>query len=109
MFSLLFDRPVTKLLTVVGVAVLAPVICPILGVILKPLVKPAANLYLELADEMAAAIEERERLQASPKAKAEPPGAPVPPKKTAQKLKREEQTVEKEAAAAIIMGVAEII
>ncbi len=109
MFSLLFDRPLTKLLTVVAVAVLAPVICPILGVILKPLVKPATNLYLDLTDEMAEAMEERDRLHASQKGKAEPTGAPAPPKKSAQKLKREEQTVEKGAAAAIIKGVAEIM
>ncbi|MGA7563662.1 MAG: hypothetical protein WBW55_10685 [Desulfobaccales bacterium] len=109
MFSLLFDRPLTKLLTVIGVAVLAPVICPILGVILKPLVKPATNLYLDLADEMAEAIEERERLQTSKKAKGGPTGAPAPQTKAGQKLKRDGQAVEKEAASAIIKGVAEII
>ena len=88
MFSLLFDRPVTKLLTVIGVAVLAPVICPILGVILKPLVKPAANLYLELADEMAAAIEERERLQASTKAKGGTARRPGPTEENCPKAEK---------------------
>ena len=67
------------------------------------------NLYLELADEMAEAIEERERLQTSKKAKAEPTGAPAAETKAAKKLTRKEQAVEKEAAKAIIKGVAEII
>jgi hypothetical protein len=59
-FNLLFTRPLTALLAITGVAILAPVICPIVGVILKPLVKPVTNLYLDLADEMADAFEERQ-------------------------------------------------
>ena len=60
MFNLLFTRPLTTLLTLSGVSVLAPVICPIVGIILKPLVKPVTNRYLDLADEMADAFEERQ-------------------------------------------------
>jgi hypothetical protein len=60
MFNLLFTRPIVALLTLAGVAVLAPVIFPIVGVILKPLVKPVTNLYLDLADEMADAFLERQ-------------------------------------------------
>ncbi len=47
MFNLLFTRPIVTLLTVAGVAVLAPVIFPIIGVILKPLVGPVTDLYLD--------------------------------------------------------------
>ncbi len=60
MFNLLFTRPIVTLLTVAGVAVLAPVIFPIVGVILKPFVRPVTNLYLDLADEMADALVERD-------------------------------------------------
>lgn len=56
MFNLLITRPIITLLTVAGVAVLAPIVFPIVGVILKPLVKPVTNLYLDLAD----AFEERQ-------------------------------------------------
>ena len=63
MFNFLFTRPLAALLTVAGVAVFAPVIFPIIGVILKPLVGPVTNLYLDLADEMAKAIVEREERQ----------------------------------------------
>jgi hypothetical protein len=109
MFNFLFARPIATLLTVVGVAVLAPVIFPIMGVILKPMVRPVTNLYLDLADEMAEAIEEREKLQKPKKLKAETTGAPAPEEKAAQKLARKEKAVEKEAAKAIIKGVAELI
>jgi hypothetical protein len=60
MFNLLFTRPLATLLTVAGVAVLAPVIFPLVGVLLKPLVNPLTNLYLDLSDEMADAFLERE-------------------------------------------------
>ncbi|MFZ5450113.1 MAG: hypothetical protein ACOZFS_15900 [Thermodesulfobacteriota bacterium] len=60
MFNLLFTRPLAALLTLAGVAVLAPVVFPIAGIILKPLVKPVTNLYLDLADEMADAFLERQ-------------------------------------------------
>jgi hypothetical protein len=60
MFNLFLTRPIVTLLTLAGVAVLAPVICPLVGVILKPLVRPVTNLYLDLADEMADAFVERE-------------------------------------------------
>ena len=60
MFNLLIARPIFTLLTVAGVAVLAPIVFPIVGVILKPLVKPVTNLYLDLADEMADAFLERQ-------------------------------------------------
>jgi hypothetical protein len=60
MFNLLIARPIVTLLTVAGVAVLAPIVFPIVGVILKPLVKPVTNLYLDLADEMADAFLERQ-------------------------------------------------
>jgi len=60
MLTLLFTRPITTLLTVVGVAVLAPVIFPLVEVILRPAVKPITNLYLNLADEVADAFTERE-------------------------------------------------
>ena len=60
MFNLLIARPIITLLTVAGVAVLAPIVFRIVGVILKPLVKPVTNLYLDLADEMADAFEERQ-------------------------------------------------
>ena len=60
MFGLLLTRPLTTLLAIAGVAVLAPVICPVVGLIIKPLVKPVTNLYLDLADEMADAFEERQ-------------------------------------------------
>ena len=84
-------------------------IFPIIGVILKPLVRPVTNLYLDLSDEMAEAIEEREILQKSNKATAEPTGIPAAEKKAAKKPTWEEKAVEKEAAKAIIKGVAEII
>ena len=38
-------------------------ICPVVGIILKPLVKPVTNLYLDLADEMADAFEERQEVK----------------------------------------------
>jgi len=60
MFNLFIARPIITLLTVAGVAVLAPIVFPIVGVLLKPLVKPVTNLYLDLADEMADAFEERQ-------------------------------------------------
>jgi hypothetical protein len=63
MFNLLITRPIVTLLTVAGVAVLAPIVFPLVGVILKPLVKPVTNLYLDLADEMADAFEERQELK----------------------------------------------
>ena len=109
MFSFLFARPIATLLTVAGVAVFAPVIFPIIGFILKPAVGPVTNLYLELADEMAEAIEEREKLHKPQKAAAETPGAPAAEEKAAQKLAKKEKAVQQEAAKAIIKGVAEII
>ena len=63
MFNFFITRPLVALLTVAGVAVLAPVIFPIVGVILKPVVKPLTNLYLDLADEMADSFEERQELK----------------------------------------------
>jgi hypothetical protein len=60
MFNFFITRPIVSLLTVAGVAVLAPVIFPIMGIILKPIVNPLTNLYLDLADEMADAFEERQ-------------------------------------------------
>jgi hypothetical protein len=59
-FNLLITRPIITLLSVAGVAVLAPIVFPIVGVLLKPLVKPVTNLYLDLADEMADAFDERQ-------------------------------------------------
>lgn len=109
MFNFLFARPIATLLTAVGVAVLAPVIFPIMGLILKPMVRPVTNLYLELADEMAEAIEEREKLHKPKKAAAETPGTPAAEEKAAQKLAKKERAVQQEAAKAIIKGVAEII
>jgi hypothetical protein len=109
MFSFLFARPIATLLTVAGVAVFAPVIFPIIGFILKPAVGPVTNLYLELSDEMAAAIKEREKLQKPKKATAETASAPEAEGKAAQKLARKEKAEQQEAAKAIIKGVAEII
>jgi hypothetical protein len=60
MFNLLIARPIMTLLAVAGVVVMAPIVFPIVGVILKPLVRPVTNLYLDLADEMADAFEERQ-------------------------------------------------
>jgi len=109
MFNFLFARPITTLLTVVGVAVFAPVIFPIIGFILKPAIGPVTNLYLELADEMAEAIDQREKCQKPKKAMAETTCAPSAEEKAAQKLARKEKALETEAAKAIIKGVAEII
>ncbi len=71
MFNLLFTRPITSLLTIVGVAVFAPVIFPIVGVLLKPFVRPVTNLYLDLADEVADAFVEREERKGFIKPKGE--------------------------------------
>ena len=60
MFNFFIARPLMSLLAVAGAAVLAPVIFPIVGFILKPIVSPLTNLYLDLADEMADAFEERQ-------------------------------------------------
>jgi len=109
MFNFLLARPIATLLTVAGVAVFAPVIFPIIGFILKPAIGPVTNLYLELADAMAEAIEEREKLQKPKKATAEPTGPLAAEEKAAQKLARKEKALEKETAKAIIKGVAEII
>jgi hypothetical protein len=109
MFSFLFARPIASLLTVAGVAVLAPVIFPIVGFILKPIVGPVTNLYLELTDEMAEAIKERDKLQKSQKAAAEMTGLLVAEEKAAQKLEKKEKAVQEKAARAIIKGMAEII
>jgi hypothetical protein len=109
MFNFLFARPIATLLTVAGVAVFAPVIFPIIGFILKPAIGPVTNLYLELADEMAEAIDAREKLRKPKKAMAEPPCPLSAEEKAAQKLARKEKTLEKETAKAIIKGVAEII
>ncbi|MGO9621898.1 MAG: hypothetical protein ACLPT6_10885 [Desulfobaccales bacterium] len=109
MFSFLFARPIATLLTVAGVAVLAPVIFPIIGFILKPIVGPATALYLELTDEMAEAIKERDKLQKSQKATAETTGLLVAEEKAAQQLTKKEKAVQEKAARAIIKGMAEII
>ena len=71
MFNFFIARPIVALLTVAGVAVLAPVIFPIMGIILKPIVNPLTNLYLDLADEMADAFEERQERKGNIKPEAD--------------------------------------
>ncbi|MGO9176598.1 MAG: hypothetical protein ACLQED_10750 [Desulfobaccales bacterium] len=58
---------------------------------------------------MAEAIKERDKLQKSQKATAETTGLLVAEEKAAKKLARKEKALQKEAAKAIIKGVAEII
>jgi hypothetical protein len=96
MFNLLFTRPLATLLTVTGVALLAPVILPLVGVILKPLVGPVTNLYLDLADEMADAFVDREERKGF-----------IKPGRDEQKLKKlVEERAEDKAKLAIETGAA---
>jgi hypothetical protein len=60
MFTFFITRPLVSLLTVAGVAILAPVIFPLIGVIIRPIFNPLTNLYLDMADEMADTFEERQ-------------------------------------------------
>jgi len=96
MLTLLFTRPITTLLSIAGVALLAPVIFPIVEVILKPAVKPLTNLYLNLADEVADAFTEREESKGFIK----PEGVREELKKLVEEVAEDKTKLARETAAA---------
>ena len=96
MLTLLFTRPITTLLTITGVALLAPVIFPIVEVILRPAVKPITNLYLDLADEVADALTEREERKGFIK----PEGAGEELKKLVEEVAEDKTKLARDASAA---------
>lgn len=64
-----YRYPIRGLLIFSGVSILAPVIFPVVSLLMRPLVKPVTNFYLDLAEDAAEVIEERERKKAAKKGK----------------------------------------
>ena len=56
-----YRYPVRGLMILGGVTLLAPVIFPVASFLLRPLVKPVTNFYLDLAEDVTEAMQEREQ------------------------------------------------
>jgi hypothetical protein len=96
----LLSRPLSLLVAIAGVSLLAPVLLPLTAALLKPLVKPVTNLYLDIAEEMGEVVEEREKRKAGAAAKA---------KGALPKESQEHETREIKAGAAILDKVGKIL
>ena len=58
-----YRYPVRGLMILGGVTLLAPVIFPLASFLLRPMVKPVTHFYLDLAEDVTEAMEEREELK----------------------------------------------
>jgi hypothetical protein len=96
----LLSRPLSLLVTIAGVSLLAPVLLPLTAALIKPLVKPVTKLYLDIAEEMGEVVEEREKRKAGAAAKAKGP---------LKKEARDQDAKEIKAGAAILDKVGKIL
>jgi hypothetical protein len=60
-----YRYPIRGLLIFGGVTLLAPVIFPVASLLVRPLVKPMTEFYLDLAEDVSEAIEERDQQKAA--------------------------------------------